>query len=613
MDPLNFLGEEKSEENGVWILTDVEHVSDLLHGSENALLLVALYSPTCPFSTTLVQKLEETAASLSVYFKSLVQSTDTDTDTDIVTVLPPKIAKLDSSRVDPSWIETLGIDSYPSLFFFRQVKDETVAMEYLGLKEEPSDIVETILHYWYRHAWGPIFPTKDFVELQAFIHKNGAGLLRHIPPPLNPDYTDTEQATITWLMDSDEDQPDHYILIVECQASPTKSFSDLAKTISTQRDVALFSSADCADVGNDGDVLSIFVNPHSWQLGEAYRKPPEMSLNEYAVQHTTPSVLFYDRISTGPIAFATHRKIHAVLFVRLSNDEASRRAIRSFRRTCQELHTHREEDMVCMVVPETETRILMYFGIDIWTPLDVKVSHGTPVPEVLPVLLITDQRNDQFRRYYLDASELVKDESTSTITMHKFMSDFWNNSLTPELKSSSRPARKNSHGVEIISGRDFSRVVLERRDRHTLLYLHAPTCGHCKRFSIVWNELARMVLSVKWNSFLDVVQMDATENEIVELDIDPAFLPAVYYLPASASGGNKNNDNVVQFDVRDKLGESVGRLRDPADILDWMLDQGYFDEKKLMQTIEEVEREEKKGEKGMHSKKEGAKPEAAKA
>jgi hypothetical protein len=143
-------------------------------------------------------------------------------------------------------------------------------------------------------------------------------------------------------------------------------------------------------------------------------------------------------------------------------------------------------------------------------------SHGTQVSEPLPILLITDQRRQQFRRYYLDASYILQDISR----IPKFIADFWDNQLTPERKSSSRPTHKNAHGVEIISGNDFAQIVLERHEKHTLLYLHAPTCGHCKRFSSVWNELGRMVKAVQWDSFLDVVQIDATENEILELDIE---------------------------------------------------------------------------------------------
>ncbi|KAI2510990.1 intramolecular oxidoreductase [Fragilaria crotonensis] len=565
--------EEKSNDFGVLVLSNVDQVNDLLHRNESILLLVALYSPSCPFSNKLLKTLDHAATSLSDYFGAI------DLVSGHMASLPPRIAKIDSSKVDRSWIQTLGIDAYPALFFFRQVKDETVVMEYSGLKRDPIDIVDTTLHCWYRHALGPIFTMDDVQQLQLFVRKHGMGFLRHVVPSINPDYSQSEQDVIRWLMNSNDDEPDRYTLLVECKDSPSKSLSALAAIVATQRDVALFSIADCANVGAHDGILSIRVDPNTWEFGGVRLKPPEMSLRQFAVIMSTPSVLLYDRISTGPIAFAKHRQIHAILFVRLSYDHSSHLAIRSFQRCCQEVRNNHEEDMVCMVVSETETRIMTQFGIDTWTSLDAKVSHGTSGAEVLPVLLITDQRNEKFRRYYLDAVDVVGDVNN----IQKFMDAFWNGELTPERKSSVKTAHRNSHGVEIISGNDFSRVILERQDKHTLLYLHSPTCGHCKRFASVWNELARMVKAAKWDSFLDIVQIDATENEIIEVNIDPGFLPALYYLPSP------NKKDFVQFDVQDEAGESVGRLRDPTEILDWMLSQGDFDTDNLLQLIGDAE------------------------
>lgn len=563
-DPL-----ETSVEKGVLVLSNVDQVSDLLLRNETALLLLALYSPSCPFTNKLLRKLNHAAMLLSDYFETL------DLGVGHMEAIPPRIATIDSSKVDQSWVQTLGIGAYPALFFFRQVKDETIVMEYTGLKEDPIDIVETIKHYWYRYSLGPIFMMDNAHQMLMFVQRHGMGFLRHVAPAVNPDYAEGEKDVIRWLMHSDEDHPDHYTLLIQCQEFPSKEFSALASSVATQRDVTLFSIGDCTEVGGDGDVASILVDPMTWEFRGVRRKPPEMNLRQFAVIMTTPAVLWYDRISTGPIAFANHRRIHAILFVRLSYDQASHLAIRSFRRACQEERNNREEDLVCMVVPETETRIMTHFGIDTWTALDVKVSHGTQAAEVLPVMLITDQRNKKFRRYYLDAADIVGDVAS----IPKFMNGFWNGQLTAERKSSSRPAHVNSHGVEIISGNDFSRVILERQDKHTLLYLHASTCGHCKRFSSVWNELARMVKAAHWDSFLDIVQIDATENEIIEIDIDPGFVPALYYLPSP------NKKDFVQFAVQDIAGESVGRLRDPTEILDWMLSQGTFDTANLLQLI----------------------------
>jgi hypothetical protein len=264
--------------------------------------------------------------------------------------------------------------------------------------------------------------------------------------------------------------------------------------------------------------------------------------------------------------------------VKLGHDSSSRLAVKSLRKACKEARKRRDDDLVCLVIPDTETRVMTYFGIDIWTPLDAKLSIGMMVPDVLPALM-TDQRQNQLRRYYLDAKEIKKENTT----ISRFFQSFWKNQLIPDRKSSSKPLYKNLHGVEIITGGHFNDAVLQRKDMHTLLYFHSPTCGHCKRFANVWNELARMVHSARWNCILDVMQIDVSENEIVELDLNPVYVPAVYYFPSN------NKLNALQFDTKGKFGEGIGRVSDPLEILDWVLSQRLLDEAELLKLIDDAD------------------------
>jgi len=588
--------QDQIQENGVLILRDVEHISNILHGDENTLLLAILYSKKCANSYDLILKLEEVAETLAWTFGT----DETDHNLKDLELSMPRVAKLDGDGVDPSWVETLGVVSYPTLLFFRQVYQETIVMDYLGLQNNSIDIVETIMHYWYRFTLGPVFPASSVHDVKEYIEKNGSKMFKNVSPAWNPDYTMEEKEIISWLMSGDEDELDPYMLLLQCQIgekeqSLYQSFFDLAKSIATQRNVMLFSvTEDCTGIGNDSDVTVFSVSPETFQIRTpAQKKPHKMPLHQFAVQMTSPSVLFYDRFSIGPIAFPVYRRLHAVLFVQLSKENAtSRDAIRSFRQVCQQ-HRMKENailtDMVCLVVPETETRILTYFGVDIWTPLDTKLSQGKATPLLLPVLLITDQRKEEtFMRYYLEAGDLLED-ITSSVPV--FFQDFWMGRLLPDIKSSTKAVHINHQGVETITGLSFKKVVMERKSNHTLLYLFAPTCGHCKRFSILWNELAQLIRAVEWN--IDVLRMDVTENEILDsrISIDPAFVPAVYYFPL----GSK--EKATAFEFEDKFGDTVGRLHNPFDIIDWMFSIGNFDEEKMFEKVEKL--------KGFNKKKEG--------
>jgi len=584
--------EDPSNYDGLLMLKDVEHVSDILHENRNSMLLVAIYSKTCSQSYDFLLKLKEVDETLALMFGQKNESDHGLSGPALPTQYPPFIAKIDSKNVDSSWIKTLAVTFYPSLLFFRQVGEETIVMDYMGRQEEPKDIIDTIFHYWYRFNLGPVFQASSLQEVKSMIETNGPRMLQHVSPAWNPDYTLEERETISWLMTSDEDTLDPYIVLLQCQMLEQEqdsytAFSDLATTTATQRNMALFSIVnDCSALGSDGDIVAFSVSPETWEVKRiATMQSHHASMYQFAVEMTSPSIMFYDRFSVAPIAFPMYRKVHAVLFVRLDKDDAiSHKAIRSLRRACQKHKVESiaiKEDMVCLVVPETETRLLTYFDVDIWTPLDAKLSKRMPIQPLLPVLLITDQRKEgHFIRYYLNATHLVKDINSSIPT---FLREFQNGVLSPEIKSSQKPVRTNKQGVEIITGLSFSETVIARRENHTLLYLYSPTCGHCKRFSVLWNELSQIVRAVEWD--VDIMQMDITENEIrdARIAVDPAFLPAVYYFPA----GSK--EQAVPFDLEDRFGDTVGRLRDPFDVLDWMLSVGEFEENKMLQEIQKLD------------------------
>ena len=63
---------------------------------------------------------------------------------------------------------------------------------------------------------------------------------------------------------------------------------------------------------------------------------------------------------------------------------------------------------------------MTHFGIATWTPLDIKVSHGTQAAEVLPVIFRTDQRSKKCRQYYLlDAADVLGDVTSIAKFMNR--------------------------------------------------------------------------------------------------------------------------------------------------------------------------------------------------
>jgi hypothetical protein len=259
------------------------------------------------------------------------------------------------------------------------------------------------------------------------------------------------------------------------------------------------------------------------------------------VQVTTPSLMWLDREMTAPIAFPALRQVHAVLVVDVHRsapsgptvlDHQQQASLRRFRRICQR-HQRNPllEDVVCLVVPSLDTRLLSTFGLDIWTPMDLAVSQpaeDSNDPNVLPVLLVTDQRFGGTRRYYLD-----RDGITDNDQFADFWTRFWEGSLIPFPKTSGR-SRTNKAGIRIITEADFGREVLQRlppsesfgeeyddeseeavTGKHALVLFTSPMCGHCRRLLSLWNQFGRLVQHIGWSSMVSLYQLDGTTDEVL--------------------------------------------------------------------------------------------------
>jgi thiol-disulfide isomerase/thioredoxin len=492
----------------------------------------------------------------------------------------------------------LSVTTVPSLLFLQPHHDDWHFLDYTGLTHTPTHLAAGLKHYIYRLHFGNLVsrPMKlteleelepmrleSLPQLQQRLQRHPA-ILSRVSAPLDPHLSQQEQANIQYLFQEDQDQDDRYVVIVQCQLSsqeqPVYQMWDLlASALSLKRN-ALFAALTSCDQ-QDGTILVFHLDESDYTLQQHQHQHHRLSwtpsdnlpLQQFVTTALTPSILWLDRQMTAPIAFPQHHKIHAVLFVdghRMDRLEEMRESIRRLRRVC------RAQDMICLVVPSTDTRVLTTFGIDIWTPLDPlacgeegEIGSITPV---LPVLVITDQRKSGTRRYYLDPPAISQPDGISN-----FVRDFWEDRATPELKSGERET-VTKYNVQIWTADKLQEHV--QSPHHTLLLLYAPTCGHCKRFSIVWNQLAQLLQSLEWD--VEVAKMDLSQNEITLDDIQVLQVPDVYYFAPKSS-------KPAQYAVEDALGDGVGRISDPLELIDWFLDVSGLDDQELLEALEAQE------------------------
>ena len=142
----------------------------------------------------------------------------------------------------------------------------------------------------------------------------------------------------------------------------------------------------------------------------------------------------------------------------------------------------------------------------------------------------------------------------------------------------------NEPNVTILTGNTFESLVMDRNDEHTMLLMQATSCGHCKRFSIFWNELSSLVQAMNWSSTINVMRIDVTKNDVPHNMINAWDLPSVYYFPA-----NEKNDPIEMTPLsrrtnpQNDYDEGLSWVSSGYDMVHWMINQGKLDLELLLQ------------------------------
>merc|ERR1711874_531456 len=128
-------------------------------------------------------------------------------------------------------------------------------------------------------------------------------------------------------------------------------------------------------------------------------------------------------------------------------------------------------------------------------------------------------------------------------TFKDFLTQLEAGNVEPWIKS--EPVPDNSAaGVKVAVAKNFDELVT-KSEKDVLVEFYAPWCGHCKKLTPIYDELAEKMT----NEEVEIVKMDATAN-----DVPPAFdvkgFPTLYWLPkdtkkpVSYNGGRELDDFV---------------------------------------------------------------------
>ncbi|RZC35474.1 Thioredoxin domain containing protein [Asbolus verrucosus] len=126
--------------------------------------------------------------------------------------------------------------------------------------------------------------------------------------------------------------------------------------------------------------------------------------------------------------------------------------------------------------------------------------------------------------------KFVLKDPFSVEALEKFVKNFLEGTLEPYLKSEPIP-EINDGPVIIAVAKSFDELVVNN-DKDTLVEFYAPWCGHCKRLTPVYEQLAQKLK----DEDVVVVKMDATANEI-PTNYSISSYPSIYWVPKNS----KNN------------------------------------------------------------------------
>lgn len=285
------------------------------------------------------------------------------------------------------------------------------------------------------------------------------------------------------------------------------------------------------------------------------------------------------------------------------------------------------DDVVFLIVPSSEVGIMNSFGIDIWTPLDealfsavnedqskagdddinqssnddsgyCSTSENGESQSTLPALMITDSSGRsgmQSGRYYLCSKDMFSSSPTKFGdggAIGEFIDHFFRGTMgkpftrsetslpkpqTSSAQATNQPNNKMTN-VTVLTGNTFESLVMDRNDEHTMLLMTTISCGHCKRFSIFWNELSSLVQALNWSGIINIMKIDVSRNDVPHDKINAWDLPSVYYFPAG-----EKSDPIEMMPTMNKTNpqndydEGLSWITSGYDIVNWMVDQGKLD------------------------------------
>jgi protein disulfide isomerase family A protein 3 len=165
-------------------------------------------------------------------------------------------------------------------------------------------------------------------------------------------------------------------------------------------------------------------------------------------------------------------------------------------------------------------------------------------------------RDEDGLKYKMEEVDEAKDFMPK---LKDFLTQLEDGNLEPYLKSEAVPDN-SENAVKVAVAKNFDEVVM-KSEKDVLVEFYAPWCGHCKKLTPIFEELAEKMAAED----VAIVKMDATAN-----DVPPQFevkgFPTLFWLPKGSKkvtnfNGGRELDDFVKYIAENASDELKGWSR----------------------------------------------------